>query len=243
MFIGHFAVALAARRAEPGAALGTYMAAAQLPDLIWPYLLLAGVERVAIAPGDTAFTPLRFDSYPISHSLVTVIGWAFLFGAIHWRRTRRSRAAVWLAAAVASHWVLDFVTHRPDMPLAPGFRSRSASGCGLPWRGLRSTAAQRTRARRQHGARRPVRPMGELGRSASRHHHLRGRKKNQWVAMRAATWPEERRGSALRSSRVAGDGGPGGTAACSQSVCGARFSTNHCHTISRYVCGLRESRS
>src|SRR3954462_9069437 len=113
MFIGHFAVAFAARRAEPSASLGTYFAAAQLSDLIWPVLVLAGVERVAINPGNTAFTPLRFESYPISHSLVTVLGWGVLFGAIHWWRRRRAAAAIWIAALVVSHWVLDFVSHRP----------------------------------------------------------------------------------------------------------------------------------
>src|ERR1051325_2600469 len=106
MFIGHFAVAFAARRAEPGASLGAFLAAAQLPDILWPYLLLAGAERVTIVPGDTAFPPLRFDSYPISHSLATVIAWGAIFGGLHWWRRRHSRAAVLLAAAVVSHWIL-----------------------------------------------------------------------------------------------------------------------------------------
>jgi len=119
MFIGHFALAFAAKRVEPRPSLGTYMAAAQLPDVIWPYLLLAGVEHVAIAPGDTAFTPLRFDSYPISHSLLTVMAWGALMGGLHWWRKRSLRAAVTIALLVVSHWVLDFATHRPDMPLTP----------------------------------------------------------------------------------------------------------------------------
>jgi membrane-bound metal-dependent hydrolase YbcI (DUF457 family) len=119
MFIGHFAVAFAAKRVEPSVSLGTYFAAAQLPDLLWPYFLLAGVEHVTIAPGSTAFTPLRFDSYPISHSLLTVIGWGALMAGVHWWRKRRRLAAVTIALAVVSHWVLDFATHRPDMPLTP----------------------------------------------------------------------------------------------------------------------------
>ena len=118
MFIGHFAVAFAAKRVEASVSLGTYFAAAQFPDILWPYFLLAGVEHVTIAPGDTAFTPLRFDSYPISHSLLTVIAWGALLG-LRWWRKRRLRAAVTIALLVVSHWVLDFVTHRPDMPLTP----------------------------------------------------------------------------------------------------------------------------
>jgi FtsH-binding integral membrane protein len=141
MFIGHFALAFAARRAEKGASLGTYMAAAQFPDLIWPYLLLAGVERVSIVPGDTAFTPLRFDSYPISHSLLTVAAGGALFGVAHWWRQRRARAAVLLALLVVSHWILDFVTHRPDLPIAPGLPVKL--GLGL-WNSVAGTLVVET---------------------------------------------------------------------------------------------------
>jgi hypothetical protein len=138
MFLGHFALAFAARRAEPGASLGACMAAAQFPDVIWPYLLLAGVERVSIVPGDTAFTPLRFDSYPVSHSLVAVAAWGLLFAALHWSRRRRLRAALFLGLLVVSHWVLDWVTHRPDLPLAPGLPMKF--GLGL-WNSVPGTLA------------------------------------------------------------------------------------------------------
>ena len=120
MFLGHFALAYGAKRVAPAVSLGTLFAAAQLPDLIWPWLLLGGVEHVTIAPGDTAFTPLRFDSYPVSHSLVTVAAWGAAFGAVHFWRRRRARAAVLLAVLALGHWLLDFVSHRPDMPLWPG---------------------------------------------------------------------------------------------------------------------------
>ena len=120
MFLGHFAVGFAARANEPRVSLGTCFAAAQLPDLIWPVLLLAGVERVVIAPGDTAFTPLRFESYPYSHSLTTVAVWGMLLALIHWRAKRNSRAANLLGGLVVSHWLLDYFTHRPDMPVVPG---------------------------------------------------------------------------------------------------------------------------
>jgi hypothetical protein len=136
MFIGHFALAFAAKRAEPRASLGTYMAAAQLSDILWPFLLLAGVEQVTIEPGNTAFTPLRFDCYPLSHSLATVMGWGLLFGAIHWAWKRRPRAAVLLAALVVSHWMLDFATHRPDLPLRPGDPQKF--GLGL-WNSVAAT--------------------------------------------------------------------------------------------------------
>jgi hypothetical protein len=120
MFLGHFAVAIAARRSEPRLRLGTSLLAAQWPDAIWPAFLLAGIERVSIVPGDTAFTPLRFDHYPWSHSLVAVLAWAGLFAAALFVRARSARAAAVAAGLVASHWVLDVASHRPDVPVGPG---------------------------------------------------------------------------------------------------------------------------
>jgi membrane-bound metal-dependent hydrolase YbcI (DUF457 family) len=117
MFLGHFAVGLAASRKEPGLRLGTALLASQLPDAVWPVLLLAGVERVSIVPGDTAFTPLRFDHYPWSHSLVAVSAWAVIFGAALFAQSRRRTAGALAAAAVVSHWVLDAASHRPDVPV------------------------------------------------------------------------------------------------------------------------------
>lgn len=120
MFLGHFAVAFAMKRATPRVNLATLFAAAQLPDLVWPVLVAAGVERVEIAPGNTAFTPLDFTSYPWSHSLLLVVIWGVAFGGVHFLRARNGVAAIVLAALVASHWLLDYVSHRPDMPLYPG---------------------------------------------------------------------------------------------------------------------------
>jgi membrane-bound metal-dependent hydrolase YbcI (DUF457 family) len=135
MFIGHFALGFAARKAAPRGSLPAYVAAAQLPDLMWPVLVLAGVEGVSVVPGDTAFTPLRFDSYPVSHSLALDVVWGLLFAAVVWRSTRSARAAWISAALVVSHWVLDFISHRPDMPLWPG---GSRYGLGL-WNSVPAT--------------------------------------------------------------------------------------------------------
>ncbi|MDP1675523.1 MAG: hypothetical protein Q8L88_01565 [Bacteroidota bacterium] len=117
MFIGHFAVALAAKKAAPKTSLATLFAAAQFVDLLWPIFLLFGLEHVRIDPGNTAITPLDFYDYPITHSLVGAIGWSLLFGAVYYFRRKLSRQAVVVGLLVFSHWILDLITHRPDLPL------------------------------------------------------------------------------------------------------------------------------
>lgn len=120
MFLGHFALAFAAKRAAPGASLGALIAAAQLPDLIWPVLVLAGAEAVRIDPGNTAVTPLDFVAYPWSHSLLMDAVWAVLAGGLYFALRRDRAGAVWIGLLVVSHWVLDWISHRPDLPLWPG---------------------------------------------------------------------------------------------------------------------------
>jgi len=134
MFIGHFGVGFGAKRAAPTVSLGTLFMACQLPDLVWPILVLLGVEAVEIVPGITAVTPLDFVRYPFSHSLMAAVFWAAAFALGH-RLLRRPPVSVsiTLAAVVVSHWLLDLVSHRPDLPLAPGGGPRL--GLGL-WRSV-----------------------------------------------------------------------------------------------------------
>ena len=120
MFIGHYGVGLASKRVDPELPLWILLAAPQVLDLLWPLFVLAGIERVEVAPGETAFTPLRFVSYPWSHSLVMAVVWGLVVGAIWFARRKSLRAAIVLAALVVSHWLLDFISHRPDLPLWPG---------------------------------------------------------------------------------------------------------------------------
>ena len=120
MFIGHFGVGLAAKKLAPRASLGTLFFAAQFLDLIWPIFLLLGLEHVRIAPGITRMSPFDFYDYPISHSLVTAAGWSLLVGGIYHLARHRFGDAGIVGLAVISHWVLDFLVHRPDLPLRPG---------------------------------------------------------------------------------------------------------------------------
>lgn len=117
MFIGHFAVALAAKKAAPKTNLATLIAASQLVDLLWPVFLLLGWEHARIEPGNTVVTPLDFYDYPITHSLAGALGWSLLFGGLYYMRRKLSTEAVVVGLVVFSHWLLDLLTHRPDLPL------------------------------------------------------------------------------------------------------------------------------
>jgi membrane-bound metal-dependent hydrolase YbcI (DUF457 family) len=119
MFIGHFALSFAAKHYVPRVSLAALFGAAAFADLLWPVLVAAGAEIVRITPGATVMTPLDFVSYPYSHSLLMLAIWGLLFGWIGSRALHDQGVFLVLFALVVSHWVLDFVTHRPDMPLYP----------------------------------------------------------------------------------------------------------------------------
>lgn len=120
MFIGHTAAALVAKKAAPHVRFGTLLFAAFLPDLLFPILVLLGIEHVMPAPGITAFTPYDFYDYPISHSLLTDAAFAYIFAGIFFLKYREWSGAIILSFTALSHWLLDFISHRPDMPLVPG---------------------------------------------------------------------------------------------------------------------------
>jgi len=118
MFIGHFALGFGAKKFAPQVSLGILFLACQLADIIWPNLVLLGIETLRIQPGITVMTPLDFVSYPYSHSLVALLLWSIVFGALYIVLSRvGTKAAVVIAALVLSHWVLDVLTHRPDLPI------------------------------------------------------------------------------------------------------------------------------
>lgn len=148
MFIGHFALGYAAKRWAPRLSLAVLFSAALFADLLWPVLVALGIEHVRIAPGITASTPLEFISYPYSHSLLTLTLFGALFGwLVRLRASRRGEAGATLngqfllvLALVVSHWMLDVITHIPDMPLYPG---GPKFGLGL-WNSVPGTLAVET---------------------------------------------------------------------------------------------------
>jgi hypothetical protein len=136
MLVGHHAAAFAAKRIAPRVSLGTLLAASLFPDLLVFVDQLVGIEHARNAPGITAFSSLDGYDVAISHSLATSVLWSVLLGLVYlwWRRDSRGSAVV--AAVVFSHWVLDLVSHRPELPVAP--RIHRYLGLGL-WNSIPMT--------------------------------------------------------------------------------------------------------
>lgn len=120
MFIGHFGIGFGAKKAAPAVSLGTLFLAAQFLDLLWPVLLLLGIEHAEIKPGTGHSQPIAFTDYPVSHSLLAVAGWGILFALVYWIFKKNIGHAIVLGLCVISHWLLDLVVHLPDLPLYPG---------------------------------------------------------------------------------------------------------------------------
>jgi hypothetical protein len=128
MFVGHYAVALAAKAAEPRARLWTYVAAVQLLDIGWGGLVAAGVEKMRVDPSLPG-SPLDLYFMPYTHSLAGALAWSA--GALILSRLALRlpwRAAAFVGLAIFSHWLLDLLVHRPDLELWTG---QAKLGLGL----------------------------------------------------------------------------------------------------------------
>lgn len=128
MFIGHFAVGLGAKKYAPTISLGYLFLAAQFLDLLWPTLLLFNIEQVIIEPGITKLTPLDFTHYPITHSLVMVLIWSLAGFLLTYFLTKKKVPSIVVGIAIFSHWILDLLVHRPDLPLVPGAEFKAGLG-------------------------------------------------------------------------------------------------------------------
>ncbi len=129
MFIGHYGLGLALKNTNTGIKLGTAILATQFMDLLWPIFSLTGLEKFSIDPGNTKITPLSFEEYPYSHSLLGSVLLAVGFAIVYFLIKRKGKAAVVCALLVFSHWVLDYITHRPDLPIT--YSSVEKVGLGL----------------------------------------------------------------------------------------------------------------
>lgn len=130
MFVGHYGISFMARRSDSSVPLWVLFIAVQLLDVIWAPLVLLGVEKVRIVPGITATNPLDLYYMPYTHSLLAALFWSVAAAATYRVLCRSSslRAGLLVGSAVFSHWVLDFVVHRPDLPL---FDDSAKVGLGL----------------------------------------------------------------------------------------------------------------
>ncbi len=119
MFAGHYAAALAAKAAEPRAPMWTLIAGAQLVDIGWSALIIAGVEQGSSDPSLPG-SPLVLDYMPWTHSLPGALAWSVLALLLAKNLLRLPmRAAIIIALVVFSHWLADLLVHRPDLQLYP----------------------------------------------------------------------------------------------------------------------------
>ncbi|HEY0847488.1 MAG TPA: hypothetical protein VGE12_19140 [Noviherbaspirillum sp.] len=121
MFIGHYSAAFVAKRIAPAVPLPVYFVACQLIDLFWGTLVLLGVEKLRVIPNFTRSNGLDLYFMPYTHSLSSALLWSASAALLFWLCTpalaQRSRAAMVIGFAVASHWMLDLLVHIPDLPL------------------------------------------------------------------------------------------------------------------------------
>lgn len=118
MFIGHFGLSFAAKKAAPKVSLGTLFIATQFVDILWPFLLAFNVEKVAIIPGYTQSNALEFLYFPYTHSLLAGVIWGVVLGVIYWLFKKDKQGAFIIGLCVLSHWFLDLLVHTPDLPLS-----------------------------------------------------------------------------------------------------------------------------
>ena len=129
MFVGHYGVSFAAQRMNRRIPLWALFIAVQFLDVVWAPLILLGIEKVRIVPGITASNPLDLYYMPYTHSLLAAAVWSALgYGLYRLWRGPAGGAATLVGLAVFSHWILDLVVHRPDLPL---YDNTAKVGLGL----------------------------------------------------------------------------------------------------------------
>jgi hypothetical protein len=119
MFIGHFGLSFAAKKAAPKVSLGTLFIATQFVDILWPFLLVFHVEKMQVVPGYTKTNAFDFLYFPYTHSLLMGLVWGLVVGGIYWLLKRDTRGAIVIGLCVLSHWFFDLVVHTADLPLTP----------------------------------------------------------------------------------------------------------------------------
>lgn len=119
MFIGHFGLSFAAKKVAPKVSLATLFIATQFVDILWPFMLVFNIEKVAVTPGYTKTNAFEFLHFPYTHSLLMGIVWGAVLGIIYWLFKKDMRGAIVIGICVLSHWLLDLIVHVADLPLTP----------------------------------------------------------------------------------------------------------------------------
>lgn len=123
MVIGHYAVGFAAKKFAPEASLAVLIGSAILLDILWIAFLVLGWEQVQVLTDKTVLIPYEFENYPYSHSLLATLVWAAVFALLYRKITGYMTGAVLIWIGVLSHWILDLIVHKPDLPFYPGGNS------------------------------------------------------------------------------------------------------------------------
>ena len=127
--INHAATALLLRRRFPELPLSAALISVQFVEFVWVLLNYLGIERTITEPVVRSIADIHLAHMPLSHSVVTTALFAVAGAAVAWRLTNR-RVAMAIAAGIASHLVLDVLTHNPDIAIVP-FISLGKLGTGL----------------------------------------------------------------------------------------------------------------
>src|SRR5437870_12575444 len=120
MFVGHYGIAFAVKTERNRIPLWVLFVAVQLLDFLWAPFVLLGIEKVRMVPGVTATNSLDLYYMPYTHSLVCALIWSgaafFIYKLVRGAKTSNTAALI-VAFAVLSHWVLDLIVHRPDLAI------------------------------------------------------------------------------------------------------------------------------
>ena len=117
MFIGHIGLGLAAKRVAPRVSLGVLLLSCETLDILCGTFVLLGIEKMRPHPGDMAMSSLEFVSFPWSHGLVMALVWSVVGYFVASFLLRNRRTSLVISALIFSHWILDWISHRPDLPI------------------------------------------------------------------------------------------------------------------------------